>query len=138
MRRQMGVALTLGIALGVAAAAVPGADARPRKTRRPVQPVVRAASFCVSGEFTGRLEGWITLNGDRFWVSPNATVCEVGGGSRLPAGTMLTAQRVTLSGTVRGDTPSVQLVTVRPFRGGSSYVVDNSRNVGVMDASAPQ
>ena len=137
MRRQMGVALTLGIALAVAAVAVPGADARPRKTRRPVQAPVRAASFCVSGEFTGRLEGWITLNGDRFWVSPSATVCEVGGG-RLPAGSMLTSQRVTLSGIVRGDTPSVQLVTVRPFRGGDSYVVDNSRNVGVLDASAPR
>ena len=138
MRRQIGVVMTLGIALGIAAVAAPGADARPRKTQRPVQLPVRAASFCVSGEFSGRLEGWITLNGGRFWVSPSATICEVGGGSRLPAGTMLTAQRVTLSGIVRGDTPSVQLVTVRPFRGGDSYVVDNSRNVGVLDASAPR
>lgn len=138
MRSQIGVVMTLGIALGIAAVAAPGADARPRKTQRPVQPVVRAASFCVSGEFTGRLEGWITLNGSRFWVSPSATIREVGGSSGLPVGTMLTAQRVTLSGVVRGDAPFVQLVTVRPFRGGASYVVDDSRNVGVLDESAPR
>ena len=138
MRSQMGVVLTLGIALGLAAVAVPGADARPRKTRRPVAPPVRAASFCVSGEFTGRLEGWITLNESRFWVSPSATICEIGGGSGLPVGTMLTAQRVTLSGIMRGDDPLVRLVTVRPFRGGASSVVDESRNVGVLDAAAPR
>jgi hypothetical protein len=138
MRRQVGVVLTLGVALGIAVVAVPGADARWRKPKPPVRPLVRAASFCVSGEFTGRLEGWITLNGGRFCVSPSATICEIGGSSQLPVGTMLTAQRVTLSGVIRGDTPFVQLVTARPFRGGTSYVVDESRNVGVLDGSEPQ
>jgi hypothetical protein len=138
MRRDIGVVLTLGVALGIAVVAIPGADARWWKSKVPIQPVVRAASFCVSGEYTGRLEGWITLNGGRFLVSPSATICEVGGGGVLPVGTMLTAQRVTLSGIISGDAQIVQLVTVRPFRGGGSYVVDESRNVGVLDGSQPQ
>jgi hypothetical protein len=138
MRRNIGVVLTLGVTLGIAVVAVPGADARWWKPKRPIQPVVRAASFCVSGEYTGRMEGWITLNGGRFLVSPGATICEIGGGGPLPVGTMFTAQRVTLSGIVSGDEQIVRLVMARPFRGGGSYVVDESRNVGVLDGSEPQ
>jgi len=138
MRRQVGVVVTLGVVLGIAITAVPGAAARWWKPTRSVQPTARATSFCIAGEYTGQLEGWITVSGSRFFVSPNATILEIGSGRQLPIGTMLTAQRVTLSGVMRGDTPLVKLATVRPFRGGGSYVTDESRYVGVLSPSAPQ
>jgi hypothetical protein len=138
MRRQVGIVLAIGIGVGVAALAAFNADARPWKPLKPIRPAARPESFCVSGEFSGRLEGWIVLDGSSLWVAPDATLYEVGGGGGLPVGTMLTAQRVTFSGIIRGDSRIVRQATIRPFGSGGGHEVGESRNVGVLKESAPQ
>jgi len=138
MRRQAGIILAIGIVVGVAALAAFRADARPWKPSKPIRLAARPESFCVSGEFSGRVEGWIVLDGSRLWVAPDATLYEVGGGGRLPVGTLLTAQRVTLSGIIRGDSWIVRQVTIRPFGSGGGREAGQSGSVGVLKESAPQ
>jgi len=137
MRSQTVVPLALGLVLVGAVLTGSGADARPRRIPAVFRPT-QAETFTVSGEFTGRLEGTIVLNGGIFSLARNARLHELGQTGPLPVGTFLAARRVTLAGVVRDGSFIVQGVIVRPAGAYGTYTAAESRNVGVLDARVPQ
>jgi hypothetical protein len=94
----------------------------PQKPRRDVRVLLQSQTFTGGGEFSGSLEGTITVDGTAYQVAPDVKIYEIGGGA-LPPGTVLHHRTVGLLGIVRDRSMIVSQIIVRPE--GSSLVPAN-------------
>ena len=105
MRNRTGITLvaTLVVALTVASVAT----ANPPSWRDHFS--FHPEALATSGEFTGTLDGQISLGTDTYRLAPNVAVYEIGVGP-LPAGSVITNRHVFLL----GQNDLVTMVIVRP------------------------
>lgn len=134
MRNRIGI--LLGIALGLPAVAGLALDAQagPRKLRPEVRALLEAPTFSDAGDFSGALERSIVVNGTRYWLAQDVQVYEIGRGM-IPAGTVLSLRRVSLSGVSRGDVKVVHQIIVRP-ESDVSMIGSGGNDTGVLEDDA--
>ncbi|HTO89885.1 MAG TPA: hypothetical protein VMJ70_02020 [Candidatus Sulfotelmatobacter sp.] len=87
------------------------ADARTHRAR--AEAARQTQPFMVSGTFTGVLDQEMTMDGETYWLAPDAQFYEIGKG-QVMQGSVVSDRHVFLSGTRRGDSVTINMVVLRP------------------------
>jgi hypothetical protein len=133
MRITLSAALVLTASVLVAA----NLSADPRARRAQEEALRMTQPVFASGEFTGRLDQEVTLNGVTYWLSPDVQIYEIGTGMVMP-GTIVGNRQISVMGTRRGDTTTITMIVLRPETEKDSSDDDGSKDVSVANPARPQ
>lgn len=137
MRNSIRISLSAALVLTTTVLVAANLNADPRARRAQEEALRMTQPVFASGEFTGRLDQEVTLNGVTYWLSPDVQIYEIGTGMVMP-GTIVGNRHISVMGTRRGETVTISTVILRPESENNSSKDDGSQYVRVANSARPQ